>query len=103
MDALERAACYRGKSQKPVVSKRKNIGRIEVSGAHVLRAHIGAKIGLRLVSSVNTGIKRKPAREIMRKSQSDVSALVVLAHHIEILAETSDPLQIKLCPLSGAI
>src|SRR5207249_6911095 len=41
LNALERVAGYRANSQKPVVSKRKNIDRIEERRAHILRADIG--------------------------------------------------------------
>src|SRR6266480_4049554 len=41
INALERVACYRAKSQKPVVSKRKNIHCVEERADHVLRADIG--------------------------------------------------------------
>src|SRR5436309_12053208 len=40
LNALERVAGYRAKSQKPVVSKRKKIDGIEKRRAHVLRADI---------------------------------------------------------------
>src|SRR5207244_6794040 len=40
LDAVERVACYQRQSREPVISQRKNIGRIEVIGNHVLRAHI---------------------------------------------------------------
>src|SRR4029077_6963371 len=44
LNALERVAGYRAKSQKPVVSKRKNIDRIEERRAHVLRSDIRCEI-----------------------------------------------------------
>src|SRR6266513_1307094 len=91
LNALERVAGYRAKSQKPVVSKRKNIDRIEKRRAHVLRADIGLEIGLVLVSAVNAGVEGKPTREVMREGQSDVPGGLVLARHIEILAKASDP------------
>src|SRR5260370_33929546 len=65
LNAQERVACHRGKSQEPVISNRKNIARLEVSGAHVLRADIGFEIGLRLVTGVNAGVERKPCRAVM--------------------------------------
>src|SRR6266478_5494700 len=40
LNALERVACYRAKSQQPVVSKRKNIHCVEERAAHVLRANM---------------------------------------------------------------
>src|SRR6476646_7883839 len=43
LNALERVAGYRAKSQKPVVSKRKKIDSIEKRRAHVLRADIGCE------------------------------------------------------------
>src|SRR5215470_10318128 len=66
LDEVKRVACYHGKSRGPVISQRKNIGRIKVIGNHVLRAHIRAEIRLRLVSSEDAGVKRKPRGEIMR-------------------------------------
>src|SRR6266566_2176581 len=59
-NAIKRVACYRVKSREPVISKRKNIPRVEVRRAHVLRANIGLEIGLGLVSGVNVGVKGKP-------------------------------------------
>src|SRR5437899_4387172 len=49
INALERVARYRAKSQKPVVSKRKKIDRIEERAAHVLGADIGCEIWFVLV------------------------------------------------------
>src|SRR5881397_1596107 len=60
LNAVERVACYHGKSREPVISQRKNIVRVEVIGNHVLRAHIRPEIWLRLVSGEDTGVKRKP-------------------------------------------
>src|SRR5215475_13162684 len=80
--ALERVAGYCAKSQKPVVSKRKNIDRIEIRRAHILRADIGGETRFVLVSAVNTGVKGKPAREVMRQGQSNISGSLVLARHI---------------------
>src|SRR5438046_384753 len=60
LNAVELVACYHGKSREPVISQRKNIGRVEVIGNHVLRAHIRPEIWLRLVSGEDTGVKRKP-------------------------------------------
>src|SRR5437016_11921201 len=57
LNALERVAGYRAKSQKPVVSKRKNIDRIEKRRAHVLRADIGCEIRFVLVSAENAGVE----------------------------------------------
>src|SRR2546430_947397 len=96
INALERVADYRGKSQKPMISKRKNIDRIEERAAHVLRADIGCEIRFVLVSAVNAGVERKPTREVMREGHSDVSARFVLARHIEILAKASDAHHKKL-------
>src|SRR4029453_7121296 len=70
-NAIKRVACYRVKSRAPVISKRKNIPRVEVRSAHVLRANIGLEIGLCLVGCVNVGVKGEPCREVMRKRQSD--------------------------------
>src|SRR5438876_4577366 len=103
LNALERVARYRAKSQKPVVSKRKNIHCVEERAAHVLRANIGLEIGLVLVSAINAGVEGKPTREVMREGQSDVSGCLVLARHIEILAKASDPHHKKLCPFPRAI
>src|SRR4029077_6181243 len=55
--ALERVARYRAKSQKPVVSKCKNIHCVEERAAHVLRADIGCEIRFVLVSAVNAGVE----------------------------------------------
>src|SRR5438128_3829177 len=84
-----------------MISKRKNIDRIEERAAHVLRADIGCEIRFVLVSAVNAGVERKPTREVMREGHSDVSARFVLARHIEILAKASDPNQSNLCALPG--
>src|SRR6266516_2395887 len=78
--AIKRVACYHGKSREPVISKRKNIPRVEVRSAHVLRANIGLEIGLGLVSGVNVSTEGKACREVMRKRQSDVHVLVVCPH-----------------------
>ena len=86
-----------------MISKRKNIHRVEGRAAHVLRANIGLEIGLVLVSAVNAGVEGKPSREVMRERQSDVSGSLVLARHIEILGKASDTNQKKLCPFPGAI
>src|SRR5262245_5592932 len=98
LNAFEPVARYRAKSQKPVVSKRKNIDRIEIRRAHVLRADIGCEIRFVLVSAVNAGVEGKPTREVMREGQSDVSGSLVLARHLEILAKASDTQYEKLCP-----
>ena len=103
LNALERVARYRAKSQKPVVSKRKNIHCVEERAAHVLRANIGLEIGLVLVSAINAGVEGKPTREVMREGQSDVSGSLVLARHIEILAKASDTHRKKLCRFPGSI
>src|SRR5207244_9533961 len=103
LNALERVARYRAKSQQPMVSKRKKIDRIEKRADHVLRANIGLEIGLVLVSAINAGIEGKPTREVMREGQSDVSGSLVQARHIEILAKASDTKHIKLCLLPRAI
>src|SRR5438876_4986435 len=100
--ALEPVARYRAKSQKPVVSKRKNIHCVEERAAHVLRANIGCEIRFVLVSAVNTGVEGKPTREVMREGQSDVSGSLVLARHIEILVEAPDAHHKKLCPFPRA-
>ena len=57
LNALEREICYRTKSREPLISDRKNIDRVEMIGAHVLRADIGFEIRLRLVSGVNAGVE----------------------------------------------
>ena len=57
LNAVERVACYHGKSRGPLISQRKNIGRVEVIGNHVLRAHIRPEIRLRLVGGENAGVK----------------------------------------------
>src|SRR5205809_3920089 len=101
LNALERVAGYRAKSQKPVVSKRKKIDRIEKRRAHVLRADIGCETRFVLVSAVNAGVEGKPTREVMRKGQSDVPGSLVLPRHIEILAKASDSNQTHLCALRG--
>src|SRR5438132_11628950 len=85
-----------------MVSKRKNIHCVEKRAAHVLRANIGLEIGLVLVSAVNAGVEGKPTGEVMREGQSDVSGSLVLARHIEILAEASDTHHKKLCPFPRA-
>src|SRR5436305_8273121 len=101
-NALERVAGYRAKSQKPVVSKRKNIDRVEMIGAHILRADIGCETRFVLVSAVKAGVEGKPTREVMREGQSDVSGSLVLARHIEILVKASDTHHKKLCPFPRA-
>src|SRR6266852_4362082 len=53
LNTVKRVACYHGKSREPVISQRKNIGRVEVIGNHVLRAHIRPEIRRRLVSGEN--------------------------------------------------
>src|SRR6266487_4219304 len=100
INALERVACYRAKSQKPVVSKRKNIHCVEERADHVLRADIGFEIGLVLVGAVNAGVEGKPTREVMRERHTDVSGSLVLAGHIEILAKVTDTHHKKLCAFS---
>src|SRR2546430_17449429 len=85
-----------------MISKRKNIDRIEERAAHVLRADIGCEIRFVLVSAVNAGVEGKPTREVMREGQSDVSGSLVLARHIEILAKASDTHHKKLCPFPRA-
>src|SRR4029077_4868139 len=62
LNALECVAGYRAKSQKPMVSKRKNIDCVEERADHVLRPNIGLEIGLVLVSAVNAGVEGKPTR-----------------------------------------
>src|SRR5947207_10924730 len=101
LNALERVAGYRAKSQKPVVSKRNKIDDIEKRRAHVLRDDIGCEIRFVLVSAVNAGVEGKPTREVMREGHSDVSGSLVQARHIEILAKVSDPNQTNLCALPG--
>src|SRR5438876_3826409 len=101
-NALERVAGYRAKSQKPVVSKRKNIDRIEIRRAHVLRADVGCETRFVLVSAVKAGVEGKPAREVMRERHSDVSGSLALARHVEILAKASDTHHKELCPFPGA-
>src|SRR5215831_7340282 len=98
MNPLERVVRYRTESQKPAVSERKNIDRIEKRRSHILRADRGSEIGFVLVSPVNAGVKGKPAREVMRQGHSDISRSLVLARQIEILAEASDTDHKKLCP-----
>src|SRR6266404_2851169 len=102
LNALERVACHQGKSQRPMISKRKNIHCVEERADHVLRANIGLEIGLVLVSAINAGVERKPTREVMRQGQSNVSGSLVLARHIEILAKASDTHHKKLCPFPRA-
>ena len=80
-----------------MISKRKNIHRVEETGAHVLRANIGLEIGFVLVSAVNAGVEGKPTREVMREGQGDVSGSLVLARHIEKLAKASNTNHKKLC------
>src|SRR5215475_12075502 len=101
LNALERVAGYGAKSQKPVVSKRKNIDRIEIRRAHVLRADIGSEIRFVLVSAVNAGVEGKPTREVMRQGHSDVSSRLVLARQIEVLTKACDTHHKKLCPFPG--
>src|SRR5881227_872791 len=101
LNALERVARYRAKSQQPVVSKRKNIHCVEERAAHVLRTDIGCEIRFVLVSAVNAGVEGKPTREVMREGQSDVPGSLVLPRHIEILAKASDSNQTHLCALRG--
>src|SRR4029077_11974945 len=101
LNALERVAGYHAKSRKPVVSKRKNIDRIEKRRAHVQRTDIRPEIRFVLVSAVNAGIEGKPTREVMREGQSDVSGSLVLARHIEILGKAAHPDQTNLCALRG--
>src|SRR4029450_11612559 len=40
LNAIELVACDHGKSRGPVISQRKNIGRVKVIGDDVLRAYI---------------------------------------------------------------
>src|SRR6266487_2588215 len=103
INALERVTRYRAKSQKPVVSKRKNIDRIEERAAHILRSDIGCEIRFVLVSAVNAGVEGKPTREVMREGHSDISGSLVQARHIEILAKASDTHHKKLCPFPRSI
>ena len=49
-----------------MIAQRKNIVRVEVRSAHVLRTNVGLEIRLGLVSGVNVGTEGKPGREIMR-------------------------------------
>ena len=72
-----------------MISHRKNIDRVEMNGADVLRANIGLEIRLGLVSGVNAGVEGRPRREIMRERQSNVAVLIVRAH-IQKLGKTSD-------------
>ena len=102
LNAVERVACYHGKSREPVISQRKNIGRVEVIGNHVLRAHIRPEIRRRLVSGEDAGVKRKPCGEVMRERHGDISVHVVPAH-IEILVKAPDTKHIKLCRFPGSI
>src|SRR5438552_16096721 len=60
LNAVERVARYHGKSREPVISQRKNIGRVEVIGNDVLRAHIRPEIRRRLASGEDAGVKGKP-------------------------------------------
>src|SRR6266496_2189082 len=103
INALERVARYRAKSQRPMISKRKNIHCVEERADHVLRPNIGLEIGLVLVSAINVGVEGKPTREVMREGQSDVSGSLVQARHIEILAKASDAHNKKLCPFPRSI
>src|SRR5947209_20349231 len=102
LNAVERVACYHGKSREPVISQRKNIGRVEVIGDHILRSHIRAEIRLRLVSGEHAGVKRKSGGEIMRERHGDIAVHVVPAH-IEILVKAPDTEQIKLCRFRRSI
>src|SRR5262245_32202861 len=102
LNTLEGVAGYRAKSQKPVVSKRKDIDRIEIRRAHVLRADVGCETRFVLVSAVKAGVEGKPTREVMREGHSDVSGSLVLARHIEVLAKAADTHHKKLCPLPRA-
>src|SRR6266516_4594384 len=101
-NAIKRVACYHGKSRKPVIGKRKNVTRVEVRSAHVLRPNIGLEIGLCLVGCVNAGVKREPCREVMRERQSEVSVFIVRAR-IEKLGKAPHANQTELCPFPGAI
>src|SRR5207249_4772504 len=101
LNAVKRVACYQRKSRAPEISQRKNIGRVEVIGDHVLRAHIRSEIRLRLVSSEDAGVKRKPCGEIMRERHGDISVHVVPAH-IEILVKAPNTKHRKLCPFRGS-
>src|SRR5437773_6458826 len=102
LNAVERVACYHGKSREPVISQRKNIVRVEVIGNHVLRAHIRPEIRLRLVSGEDAGVKRKPCGEVMRERHGHISVHVVPAN-IEILVKAPNTKHIKLCPFPGSI
>jgi hypothetical protein len=44
-------------SREPSISDRKNIDRVEMIGAHILRADIGLEIRLRFVGGVNVGVE----------------------------------------------
>ena len=59
LNARERVTCHGAESREPVIGKRKGIGRVEVIGAHILRANIGFEIRLRLVSGGNAWCRRK--------------------------------------------
>src|SRR5438034_3098579 len=96
-NAIKREACYRVKSREPLISKRKTIPRVEVRSAHVLRADIGLKIGLGLVSGVNVSTQGKAFREIMRERRREAQVFVVRAH-IEELVKASDRNQTKVGP-----
>src|SRR4030095_6412730 len=102
LDAVELVACYHGESREPVISQRKNIGRVEVIGNYVLRAHIRPEVRLRLVGGEDAGVKRNTCREIMRERHGDISVHVVPAD-IEVLVKASDTKQIKLRRLGGSI
>src|SRR6266853_698617 len=102
LNTVKRVACYHGKSREPVISQRKNIGRVEVIGNHILRSHIRAEIRLRLVSGEHAGVKRKSGGEIMRERHGDIAVHVVPAH-IEILVKAPDTKHIKLCRFPGSI
>src|SRR5712692_734822 len=102
LNTVKRVACYHGKSREPVISQRKNIGRVEVIENHVLRTHIRPEIPRRLVSGEDAGVKRKPCREVMRERHGDISVHVVPAH-IEILVKAPDTKHRKLCRFPGSI
>src|SRR5436190_17537209 len=98
LNALKRVARYRAKSQEPLVSKGKNIDRIEIGRAHILRPDIGGEIRFVLVTTVNARVEGKTARKVMREGHSNVSGSIVLARHVEILAKASHTYHKKLCP-----
>ena len=57
LNALEREICYCAQPWEPSISHRKNIDRVEMIGAHILRADIGFEIRLRFLGGVNADVE----------------------------------------------